>query len=61
MPSGGPGALVTSPQDPLITVRTVITTVRLRSGAPGRTAAWGRLSQRNFAFRKYAVTCGVSA
>jgi hypothetical protein len=45
MPSGGPGALVTSPQDLLITVRTVITTVRLRSGSPGRTAAWGRLSQ----------------
>lgn len=59
--SGDPGVLVTSPQDPLITVRAVIITVRRRSGAPGRAAARSRLSRRNFAFRKYAVTCGVSA
>ena len=59
--SGDPGVLVTSPQDPLITVRAVIITVRRRSGAPGRAAPHGRLSRRNFAVRKYAATCGVSA
>lgn len=61
VPPRGPGALVTSPQDLLITVRAVITTVRLRPGAARRVAARGRLSRRNFVFRKYAVTCDVSA
>src|SRR6266487_823894 len=61
LPPRGPGALVTSPQDLLITIRTVITTVRLRSGAGDRAATRGRLSRRNFAVRKYTVTCGVSA
>ena len=56
-----PGPPVTSPQELLITVRAVIITVRPYVPMPGRAAARDRLSRRNFAYRKYPVTCGVRA
>jgi hypothetical protein len=59
--SGRAGALVTSPQDLLITVRTVITTVCLRSDQDDHAVVRAGLSRRNFASRKYSVTCDVRA
>jgi hypothetical protein len=60
-PSRRPAALVTSPQDLLITVRTVITTVCLRPGPGGGAVMPAGLSRRNFDLRKYSVTCDVRA
>ena len=48
-PPRRPGALVTSRQDLLITVRTVITTVRLKPGPTSGAAVRARLSRRYFA------------
>jgi hypothetical protein len=60
-PSRRPGALVTSRQDLLITVRAVITTVRLRPGLVDGTVVRVRISRRYFALCKYLVTCDVRA
>ena len=60
-PSRRPGALVTSRQDLLITVRAVITTVRLCPGLVDGTMVRIRLSRWYFAFCKYLVTCDVRA
>jgi hypothetical protein len=60
-PPRRPGALVTSRQDLLITVRAVITTVRLRSGLVDGTVVRARISRRYFALCKYLVTCDVRA
>ena len=60
-PPRRPGALVTSRQDLLITVRTVITTVRLQPGPTSGAAMHARLSRWYFAFCKYLVTCDVRA
>ena len=60
-PPRRPGALVTFRQDLLITVRAVITTVRLRLGLAGGTVVRVRLSRWYIAFRKHLVTCDVRA
>ena len=60
-PPRRPGALVTSRQDLLITVRAVITTVRLCPGLVDGTVVRIRLSRWYFAFSKYLVTCDVRA
>src|SRR6476646_5171998 len=60
-PPRRPGALVTSRQDLLITVRAVITTVRLCPGLVDGTVVRIRLSRWYFAFCKYLVTCDVRA
>jgi len=58
-PPRRPSALVTSRQDLLITVRAVITTVRLCPGLVDGTVVRVRLSRWYFAFCKYIVTCDV--
>ena len=60
-PSRRPGALVTSRQDLLITVRAVITTVRLCLGLADGTVVHIRLSRWYFALCKCLVTCDVRA
>jgi hypothetical protein len=60
-PPRRPGALVTFRQDLLITVRAVITTVRLRLGLVDGTVVRVRLSRWYFVLCKYLVTCDVRA